>query len=134
MTKMPIERVRALPSSMRLNALAAAMLTLAPLQAMAEVNFHAGASATGEYDDNLFRIPSGVTPPGGTDAPRSDRIGIAGADADLEGKFGDQRLYVQGKGQRFYYKNYDDLDHNEYDGKGGLDWKGGDLFDGTLSY
>ncbi len=107
--------------------------------AAAQFKFDTSLSGVEQFDSNVFRLPSGATdplapdPPIGPDEPRDDRITNAVATAKLEYQLDQQRLYIFGDATRQWYQRYSMLDHDEFSGTGGLDWRAADWVDGSVS-
>lgn len=115
-------------------AVLALLAFMAPLAALADesdvLNFTVGHAIT--YDDNLFRIPSDVSPPlDGTD--RSDAINTTFVGLNVDKIVGRQRFLVNGTLSRSRFSNYDQLDHDGRDVKGRWLWELGNRWKGELS-
>jgi exopolysaccharide biosynthesis operon protein EpsL len=74
------------------------------------------AALTEQYDDNLFRLPNGVSPAGPTTSDRSDYITSAGIGLKLDKSYSQQHIVGAVNLTRFQYRNHDYLDHNSRNG------------------
>jgi hypothetical protein len=112
--------------------LAAAMSCQVPLSSLASVTFDASATARYEYDSNVFDLQGGYPIPGTTDYQHSDTLYTYGAAFDMTYLWDQQKLFASLSTTNFRYDTFTDLNHNEYNLDGGLNWKLGSTVDGTL--
>jgi hypothetical protein len=91
-------------------------------------------SAQGEYDTNVFRVSRAVAEQDLGTGKRADYRLDSQLGEAVEYTFDDQRLYAAGDVDRIVYKRLSELDHNEYDWLGGMDWKLGGAVDGGIQY
>lgn len=108
--------------------LASALLS-APASAQLSDTIHPYASLGYSYDDNLFRLPDGASPPGGE---RSDRYRQAVAGVQLERPVGRQVFVVDARISRVTFDHFSDLDYNGKDFSGIWNWQVGNHLSGQL--
>jgi hypothetical protein len=98
----------------------------------ASVTGDASATARYEYNSNVFDLQSGFPVPGTTDFKRSDSLYTYGAAFDGKYLWDQQNLFATLSTTNFRYNSFTQLNHNEYNVDGGLNWKLGRIVDGTL--
>jgi hypothetical protein len=106
------------------------LLTAFSTQAYADINFGGAATASYEYNTNVFALPAGETAPGAS--RRSDWFQAYGGTLEANDLFGQDKLYATITGKDFRYDYFTDLDHVEYTLDGGLTWKSGSNIDGKF--
>jgi Putative beta-barrel porin 2 len=100
---------------------------------MAIVTIDTSATARYEYNSNVFDLQGGYLVPGTTnDYQHSDRLYTYGAALDANYLWDQQKLFAVLSTTNFRYDHFTQLDHNEYNLDGGLNWKLGRTLDGTL--
>jgi hypothetical protein len=114
------------------SALTAAVLLQASWPCLAAVTFDASATARYEYNSNVFDLQSGFPVPGTSDFRRSDSLYTYGAGFDGKYLWDQQNLFATLSTTNFRYNSFTQLNHNEYNLDGGLNWKLGRIVDGTL--
>jgi hypothetical protein len=113
--------------------LTAAVLLLAAWPSLAEVDVTTAATARYEYNSNVWDLQSGYPVPGTTnDFQRSDNLYTYGALLDTAYLWDQQKLFGTFSANQFQYDHFTVLNHLEYSADGGLNWKLGSNFDGTL--
>jgi hypothetical protein len=112
--------------------LIAAALLQPPVPCLAAVSIDASATARYEYNSNVFDLQGGYPVPGTSDYQHSDRLYTYGAALDANYPWGQQKLFAVLSTTNFRYDHFTQLDHNEYNADGGLNWKLGRTLDGTL--
>ena len=115
-----------------LQAFIATVLLPLPWACPAEVTVAASATTRYEYDSNVFDLQSGFPVPGTVDFRRSDTLFTYGAALDTSYLWDQQRLFAKLTTTEFHYDHFTQLNHNEYNLDGGLNWKLGTALDGTL--
>jgi Putative beta-barrel porin 2 len=110
----------------------AVALLQSPLPCIAAVDFSPSATARYEYNTNVFDLQGGYPLPGTTDYQHSDWLYTYGAALDADYLWDQQKLFTTLSTTEFHYNHFSQLDHNEYNLDGGLKWKLGRIFDGTL--
>ena len=111
----------------------AAALVLAPV-ASSLAGIQTTASATGQYqhNSNVFDLPSGFSLPGTDAGHRGDSFYAYGATFGLDDLWQQQKVFLKLTDTEFRYDHFTTLDHNEYNLNGGLNWKLGTQYDGSL--
>jgi hypothetical protein len=112
--------------------LIAALISPIPLQCVAAVTLDASATARYEYDSNVFALQGGYPLPGTSDYQHSDNLYTYGAAFDANYLWDQQKLFAQLSTTNFRYDHFTQLNHNEYIGDLGWNWKLGSALDGTL--
>jgi len=84
-----------------------------------------------QRDDNIFRLPDGVSPYG--DGQRDDLISITSFSALFDRVYSRQRLYASLDVTRVGFDEWRDLDYTTKGGSLGLDWALGSHWSGGLS-
>jgi exopolysaccharide biosynthesis operon protein EpsL len=113
----------------RAGTLLASVLIGAPASAQLSDTIHPYVSLGYSYDDNLFRLPDGASPPGGE---RADRFRQAAAGVQLERPVGRQVFVVDARVSRVTFQNFSDLDYNGKDFSGIWNWQVGNHLSGQL--
>jgi hypothetical protein len=128
------ERVRILtrPDKRRLRAVIAVVLMQVPWPCLAAVSVDTSATARYEYNSNVFDLQGGYPVPGTTDFQRSDSLYTYGAALDVNYLWDQQKFFAALSTTDFRYDHFTELNHNEYNLDGGLNWKLGRILDGTL--
>jgi exopolysaccharide biosynthesis operon protein EpsL len=94
------------------------------------INFYAGAQTI--YEDNLFRLPAGVTPE--TGGQRSDQILRLDAGVSTRARFGLQSVSLEVSANRSAFSNNDFLNYTGNNALINWDWQIGSNFSGDLGY
>jgi len=84
-----------------------------------------------QHDDNIYRLPDGVSPYG--DGQREDLISITGFSALFDRVYSRQRLYASLDVARVGFDEWSDLDYTTKGGSIGWDWAMGSRWSGGLS-
>ncbi len=103
--------------------------------ALAVTTFVPFATAAVDYNTNVFAVPSNAPPFAASgNTALADTIGrfLAGATADFAWERDDLKLSAQG--ERFAYRRFDELTHNEYTLGALLTWHLAAIFDGDAEY
>jgi hypothetical protein len=116
----------------RWRALIAAALLQVPWSCLAAVTVVTSATASYQYNSNVFDLQGGYPVPGTSDYQHADRLYTYGAALDMNDLWDQQKLFALLSTTNFRYDNFTQLDHNEYNLDGGLNWKLGRTLDGTL--
>jgi hypothetical protein len=117
----------------RLATLLTAGLPCAPYPSLAAVFVDASATTRYEYNSNVYDLQGGYLVPGtANDYQHSDRLYTYGAALDANYLWDQQKLFAALTTTNYRYDHFTQLDHNEYNLDGGLNWKLGREFDGTL--
>jgi len=117
----------------RLGTFFTAGLLWAPYPSLAAVFMDASATARYEYNSNVYDLQGGYLVPGTTnDYQHSDRLYTYGAAFDANYLWDQQKLFAALTTTNYRYDHFTELDHNEYNLDGGLNWKFGRELDGTL--
>ena len=111
--------------------LAVALLQL-PWPCKAAVDIFPSATVRYEYDTNVFDLQRGYPVPGTSDLQHSDSLFTYGAALDADYLWDQQKLFAILSTTEFHYDHFGQLDHNEYNFDGGLNWKLGRILDGAL--
>jgi hypothetical protein len=107
---------------------------VAGLPAQAQLKMDEHLSETGEYDSNVFRVSEQTAENDLGTRHRSDFISDTQAGVDVQYLLGQQRFYAGGDFDRYMYKHWNQLDRDEYQWLGGLDYKLGSEVDGNAEY
>ena len=116
----------------RLRHVLAFVLLQFPWPSLAAVIIDASATTRYEYNSNVFDLQGGYPVPGTSDYQHSDRLYTYGAGLDANYLWDQQKLFADLSTTNFRYDHFTQLDRNEYNLDGGLNWKLGLLLDGTL--
>jgi len=84
-----------------------------------------------QHDDNLYRLPDGVSPYG--DGQREDLISVTSFSALFDRVYSRQRLYASVDLTRVGFDEWSDLDYTTKGGSLGWDWVVGSRWSGGLS-
>ena len=103
-----------------------------PAQAQLKLDGH--LSETGQYDSNVFRVSPGTARDELGTKHREDYVSDTQAGADAQYLIGQQRLYASGDVDRLVYDHWSQLDRNEFQWLGGMDYKLGTEVDGNGEY
>lgn len=103
-----------------------------PTEAALKLDTHLSTEA--EYDSNVFRVSEATARQTLGTGRRADEILDSQAGAGVEYKVDQQRLYASGDVDRVLYRRLSNLDHNEFQWLGGMDWKLGSALDGNAEY
>jgi hypothetical protein len=106
-------------------------LLLIASTAHAEMDFKPYAQTLYGYNSNVFAQRQDGS---GTVDDEADKSLSYGAGFSLDSEFGRQKITLTANGQRTKFQEFEQLNHNEYDGNATWDWKLGRLFDGLLGY
>jgi hypothetical protein len=117
-------------------AVAALLATLLPGARADEPSpYYIGASIAYSHDSNIFRTPTGYTPPGGEPlVPQADKITSAGVLAGIDQPFGRQHFYASGNMRDNRYADHTELNNTSYGLNTGLDWSTIERLSGSLAY
>jgi hypothetical protein len=102
--------------------------------ALAEFKIDNHLSSQIEYDSNVYRVSSATAKQTLGSSQRDDEILTSEAGSDIAYLWNAQRLYASGNVRRVLYRRASELDHNEFDWLGGLNWKLGSSVDGDGEY
>jgi hypothetical protein len=111
---------------------AAAALVLCPGIAAADFYVDPYVAAQETYDSNVFSLSRALAEEFRGSPRRADSIFEALAGADASYRFGLQRIYAGVEGHRFDYRQFNELDHDEFLVKAGLNWNAQNLVDGIV--
>lgn len=98
----------------------------------AEVKYDIGATSQYQYNTNVFDLPAGGGIAGFPASERADSYVTYGAQGNVDYLVGDQDFFVRGSATDFRYQHFTELTHYEYLADGGLNFKLGTQWDGTL--
>ena len=87
-----------------------------------------------DYDDNIYRLPSGADPQSLIGkSTKSDLIKIATLGINLDKKYSNQEVTFNATGSVYKYTNFTDLDYTSSSFKGGWNWQFTPRFSGSLN-
>jgi len=126
---------RAAPHALRILTAACALHALpvvaAPADEVPEEGFVVNLGQSVRWEDNLFRLPDGESPPDG--GSRSDRVSRSSAGLGFRHTYGLQRIAAGVEVAHRSYAEHDELDATTRSASGRWDWAAGKQWTGTAT-